>query len=303
MNNRIKFDALAGMIIGDAFGKMYFGKSREQLLKEDIKDFSSDWDKIIWSDKTSLALCVAEAIKDRFDKNRLLEFFDTCLKKNHWAVVGKEKFISKAIERNLKEAISRSGGFDIENKGTDQAGEILLQVVPLSFYTANMPLSLRYTLVRELVSLTAPDLPSLLAAFYLEEYITYFLKGDSLLSAYYTMQETFPLILRNMGFNNQDIDLLWRLLFREIWIYDMQEIGLYNDVISVTESALWAVINSSSFVDALVKAIKLGGDTVLLGALTGSLAGIVYSADNIPKNWLEKIYNRHMIEDLIESVY
>ncbi len=303
MNSRIKFDALAGMIIGDAFGKMYYGKSREQLLKEDIKDFSSNLGEIIWSDKTALALCVAEAVKDRFDKSLLLNFFDAFLNKKYWAVVDKEKFISKDIERNLKEAISRSGGFDIEDNKPSMTGEILLQVVPLCFYTTNMPLSLRYTIVRDLVSITAPDIPSLLAAFYLEEFIINFLKGDSLMSVYFTMQETFPLILRNLGFDNQDIDLLWRLVFREIWTYDMAEIGQYNDVISTAETALWAIINSTSYVEALVNAIRFGGDTILLGALTGTIAGIVYSVDNIPKDWLEKIHKKQMLEDLVEMVY
>ena len=42
------------------------------------------------------------------------------------------------------------------------------------------------------------------------------------------------------------------------------------------EAALWCVYNTSSFEDAVLKAINLGGDADTVGAITGQIAGALY---------------------------
>ena len=49
-----------------------------------------------------------------------------------------------------------------------------------------------------------------------------------------------------------------------------------------------------------IKAINLGNDTDTIGAIAGSMAGIIYGIDNIPKEWLNKLLKK---DYLIELVY
>lgn len=49
--------------------------------------------------------------------------------------------------------------------------------------------------------------------------------------------------------------------------------------------AVWAVRTTTSFEQALVTAIDLGGDTDTVGAVTGGLAGAIYGIQRIPSRW------------------
>ena len=50
--------------------------------------------------------------------------------------------------------------------------------------------------------------------------------------------------------------------------------------------ALWALLESSSFEDAVVRAVNLGGDADTIGAIAGGLAGVRWGFDGIPERWL-----------------
>ncbi len=51
------------------------------------------------------------------------------------------------------------------------------------------------------------------------------------------------------------------------------------------ESAVWGLLTTESFEDALVQVINLGADTDTTGAVTGALAGAAYGLKAIPPDW------------------
>ncbi len=63
------------------------------------------------------------------------------------------------------------------------------------------------------------------------------------------------------------------------------------------EAALWCVEKTTSFEEALVLAVNLGGDSDTVGAVTGQLAGAVYGASFIPREWLHPLAWRERIEE------
>ena len=65
-----------------------------------------------------------------------------------------------------------------------------------------------------------------------------------------------------------------------------QQIRSSGYVLDTLEAALWVVSQTSSFADALVLAVNLGGDADTIGAVTGQLAGALYGAAVIPPKWL-----------------
>jgi len=72
-------------------------------------------------------------------------------------------------------------------------------------------------------------------------------------------------------------------------------------VVDTLEAAVWALVNSGSFQDVLLKAVNLGDDTDTVGAIAGGLAGLLYGYDAIPGDWLEAIQRREWIESLCEN--
>ena len=52
-----------------------------------------------------------------------------------------------------------------------------------------------------------------------------------------------------------------------------------------------AIRDTSSFEDALIYAVNLGGDADTIGAITGGLAGALYGGRNIPLRWINELAN------------
>ena len=51
------------------------------------------------------------------------------------------------------------------------------------------------------------------------------------------------------------------------------------------ESAVWGLLTTSSFEEAVVQVVNLGDDTDTAGAVVGALAGAAYGLEAIPKRW------------------
>ena len=64
------------------------------------------------------------------------------------------------------------------------------------------------------------------------------------------------------------------------------------------EASLWVVLKSENYKESIIGAVNLGGDTDTIGAITGSMTGIIYGYDDIPKDWLKELARREYLEEL-----
>jgi ADP-ribosylglycohydrolase len=71
-------------------------------------------------------------------------------------------------------------------------------------------------------------------------------------------------------------------------------------VVDALEAAVWSLITTDSFDQALLRAVNLGDDTDTVGAIAGGLAGLYYGYDSIPEEWLSAIKRREWIEEMCE---
>ena len=61
-------------------------------------------------------------------------------------------------------------------------------------------------------------------------------------------------------------------------------------------------MNTKNFEDAVLMAINTGYDTDTIGAITGSLAGVLYGEENIPERWKNSLRKKDEL-DLISMKY
>lgn len=59
------------------------------------------------------------------------------------------------------------------------------------------------------------------------------------------------------------------------------------------ESALWAVMTTLSFEEALVKAVNLGNDADTAGCVAGAIAGALYGLSGIPARWKDALHGEY----------
>ena len=72
-------------------------------------------------------------------------------------------------------------------------------------------------------------------------------------------------------------------------------------VVSTLEAALWSLITTDAFPDALLKAVNLGLDTDTVAAVAGELGGLYNGAEGIPQSWLDTLARKDWIESLFEA--
>ena len=73
-------------------------------------------------------------------------------------------------------------------------------------------------------------------------------------------------------------------------------------VVHCLEAALWCFGKTSSFRDAVLRAVNLGEDADTTGAVCGQLAGAHYGASGIPSRWLSKLAMREEIASLADQL-
>jgi ADP-ribosyl-[dinitrogen reductase] hydrolase len=73
-------------------------------------------------------------------------------------------------------------------------------------------------------------------------------------------------------------------------------------VLDTLECSIWSWLHHSTFEEAIVAAVNLGGDTDTIGAITGALAGCCAGAESIPDRWLIHLQNRHRLCELAETM-
>ncbi len=67
-------------------------------------------------------------------------------------------------------------------------------------------------------------------------------------------------------------------------------------VLDSLTAAIWCIVHTDCYEQAVLTAVNLGEDTDTIGALTGGLAGILYGYEDIPEEWLGRLRNRAAIE-------
>ena len=103
--------------------------------------------------------------------------------------------------------------------------------------------------------------------------------------------------------DEEELKYFNRVLSGDIYKLDESEIKSSGYVIDTLEAALWCILTTNSYKEAVLKAVNLGQDTDTVGAVTGGLVGIYYGMDQIPNEWIEAIKNKKLIYNLSQSLY
>lgn len=65
---------------------------------------------------------------------------------------------------------------------------------------------------------------------------------------------------------------------------------------------MWAFCDAHSFEEAVLKAVNLGDDADTTGAICGQLAGAYWGETGIPREWLDDLGRRDMLEGALTGL-
>lgn len=299
-------DALYGFIIGDAMGVPLEFMSREELTRNPVTKMigggSHNLPKGIWSDDTSMTLATMDSIStthaiDCDDiANRFCDWINYGKYTATNLVFGVGKITRNALFRywNQKKDATKCGGTSYLENGNGS----LMRMLPIAFYCYNRHLNSKeiYSIVKDVSSITHAHEISILGCYIYVCYILLLLSGKNKLDNYQLLsQQDYSM------FSSDSLEQYKRILSTELLSLSVDEISSSGYIVSTLEAVLWVILHTDSFEQAIIESINLGNDTDTVGAITGSMAGILYGYSSIPQKWIDSLEGKDSLNSYLSS--
>ncbi|TDR85295.1 ADP-ribosylglycohydrolase family protein [Enterovirga rhinocerotis] len=283
--------ALLGLAVGDALGTTleFSGRDTKPPVTDMVGGGVFGLAPGQWTDDTSMALCLAEALiagGGKLDEADLMRRFARWYRAGENSVTGRCFDIGNTVRAAI-ERFERTGQAIQEKPDPSQAGNgSLMRLAPVAILAS--PDIARAEDLAHAQSRTTHAAPVAHEACRL--FATLLVEAISGLSR--------DQVLRPRPFCAELAAIAagsWRSKGRAA-------ISSSGYVVATLEASLWCVGHSRSFPEAVLLAANLGDDADTVAAVTGQLAGAIYGASAIPAKWRETIAWRDRIEDVAEEL-
>jgi ADP-ribosyl-[dinitrogen reductase] hydrolase len=227
-----------------------------------------------WSDDTAMALCLAESLleRDGFDARDQVQRYSRWQQEGYMSSTGQCVGITANTARSLALAKWRRVVFPGSHDPEQLDPEPLSRIAPIAlFYFA----SLETTLVQAAdSSRTTCQAPAVLDACRR--------LGRALNAALSGQPKT--MILTEAGPIHEGAA------------------QLNNTAATALAAALWAFSSTDNYRDAVLRAANVGGNSDVVAAVCGQLAGAHYGATGIPQSWRSGLIQKDLIEAIADRL-
>ncbi|WP_286312660.1 ADP-ribosylglycohydrolase family protein [Romboutsia ilealis] len=264
MENNIIMANIVGIVVGDILEKQDVSSS---FINQNIK---SKWSKDI------------DIILNIISEIRKVTFTINNIKDNLYSEINKSKTILEDRESNIL----------LEHR-------IFLSLFPISVYLYKKQKNIkdRFYIIDNIIEQLHCKWLNKIECYLLIEFIIQLLKKDTLEQAYRKAYD-------NVTFYNKISPSLLERLSKDFIIqFSVQKVNLDTPIKDILILGFSCLFQTKNYGDAVLKAINLQSNIRLLGQIVGGLAGILYSLDGIPKEWVDKIDNNLIVFDLATSLY
>ena len=299
-------DSLYGFIVGDAMGVPVEFEDREKLINKPVTSMlgygSHDVEAGVYSDDTSMTLATMDSIIKQngiINYNDIADKFCNWVNNNEYTATNKIFDIGMTTKYalikyfNNKIDATMCGGTNINENGNGS----LMRMLPIALYCFYKNIkddNEIFTLVKNSSSITHAHDISILGCYIYVRYVISLLETKNKISSYNFIKKLdYSMFIEEVKLEYS------RILFSDISTLNINDINSSGYVVDTLEAVFWIILNCSSYNESIIGAINLGGDTDTIGAITGSIAGILYGYDNISKRWISKLKNKDYIDEII----
>ncbi|KYC40283.1 hypothetical protein WA1_27515 [Scytonema hofmannii PCC 7110] len=293
---------LMGVCVGDALGVPVEFTTRAERSRSPVTSMQGygTWDVPAgtWSDDSSLTFCLAECLCDGFSLDAIAQSFWRWYNDNHWTArgevfdIGNTTFL--AITNFKQGALPLEAG---EKSERSNGNGSLMRILPMAYCYKILTFSELISRTHQVSCITHAHLRSQMACGIYISIAVGLLEGADPNTAYQQGLKNIEGIYSDTKYASERSHFA-RVMSGEIAQLSEESINSSGYVIDTLEASLWCLLNSSSYAEAVLKAVNLGGDTDTTAAVTGGLAGIYYGVENIPEEWTEQIARKYDIINL-----
>ena len=307
-----------GHAVGDALGFPVEFFTRQELEENPVVDMLKNemynTPKGAWSDDTSMALCALDSLSTgKLDFDNVMQKFGKWYYENEYTVagevIGEGNTCSLAIENYFKHNKSI---YDCGINKKDMIGNgSLMRIYPFVLYLANKNISIdkKINIIHMASALThAHQIAKIscgIYAFVLWELLESKTRNKMVIRKALTKA-------KNYYSRNSEVDLShFNRLFNEISLVCAKcdntalenKISTTGYVLDTLEASVYCLLATNSYSECVLKAVNLGDDTDSIAAIAGSVAGLLYGFNAIPKNWLCVLVKRDFIDKICNKFY
>lgn len=259
--------AVYGFAIGDALGVPYEFKERDTFECSDIVGNGTHMRPAgTWSDDTSMVIATCDSIRENNGKINISDIVNKFL---HWYKdedynCEERKF---DIGSTVEDALNRTLYYGKISGGTgeyDNGNGALMRMLPLAFVEANN------SEIIDISRITHDCEPSKSICLAFVKIMKYILEYKKLP----------PFVSKSVS-------------LKKLKATPREKIKSTGYVVDTYYASLWCVATSSSYKEAVLKAVNLGGDTDTIAALTGAIAAILFN--DVPREWIDKLRGKEVI--------
>ena len=312
-NTNIWLNGIMGVVVGDALGCPVQFESRKEVSRHPVTDMRGygtfNLPEGSWTDDSSLTIALLESIRriGKIDLDDIMENFMNWLYDGDFTPYGQSYDIGRgtmqAIDRYSRNRNAKKcGGGEEWNNGNGS----LMRIMPVCLYCTVMETSGMYSdrdaidAIHSVGGLTHAHIRSNIACGLYFFMVKRILLGEGSLHERiqeglmqgFAFYESYLADKENLHYYDRLMDL------DDFKSLPADKIKSTGYVVDALEAAVWSLITTDSFDQALLKAVNLGDDTDTVGAIAGGLAGLYYGYDSIPEDWLSAIKRREWIEGI-----
>lgn len=270
MDEKLKA-AVYGFAVGDALGVPYEFKPRGSFECKGMTGFGT-WDQPpgTWSDDTSLVLATCDSIRECgcIDPYDMMRRFAWWRYHGKYTAHGNVFDVGSTTEAAINNYVH---GFPVLECGLrderSNGNGSLMRILPLAFVP-----NAKLEDVENISKLTHAHAKSIQVC---KEFV--YICKILLENPYYLIPKRITRIKRK----------------------DLKDIVSTGYVVTTLEAALWCFGTSKSYPEAVLRAVNLGGDTDTIAAITGALSGIRWGISAIPKEWVDQLANKKLIDSCL----
>lgn len=281
---------IIGGIVGDALGVPVEFKERDLSVKSMIGYGTYNQPPGTWSDDTSLTMCLIENILDKKDEFDLMQKFVAYHDNGYWTPYG-EMF---DIGRTTVEAIHKfKEGIPANQCGGtseyDNGNGALMRISPLVFTLWDeFDFQKRVKEIERICYVTHRHPRSTLGCIIYVEFLINLFHSNPPLKAYEMTINQCEDLLKNNEYA-KEFAYFERILDKSIIESNRNAITSDGYTVHSLEAAFWCFFNHDNYVDSVLAAVNLGGDTDTIALLTGTMAGMYYKIESIPEEWINQL--------------
>jgi ADP-ribosyl-[dinitrogen reductase] hydrolase len=283
-----------GLAVGDALGAPIEFEARDSYKAVTEMREGGHFNLKIgqWTDDTSLALCIAASLieKKSFNPEDIIKRFHRWFREGHMSCTGHCFDIGNTTKASLLR-YELTGDLFSGSQNDPATNGSIMRLAPIAlFYFRDLDQTLFYA--GESSRITHAPIECIDAC-----------KAMALLIHRALIGSPKETVLNYVKGELDFCDEIEKILLGSYKEKSRDDISAKGLASTCLEAALWAFYNTDNFNDGVLLAVNLGEDSDTTGAVYGQLAGAFYGVGAIRSDFLEKLWNKELLETIALDLY